>query len=196
MYRAIQKSSYKGPDYKIHRQSSVRLPSNLPYVLDNILEFIRPECMPSRRHAIYSSPTPELALKNASSGRVDRSDYVVCKVIVDPASIRIAQLIVTDARYHPDIQLITRYINNISSHEMHSLVQRKEAALLFSPGTLPFEIEDILNNKIVSSIMKYASENSTFWSEATSIPVNSEGELFFELNAADSFYQLHEVPHP
>lgn len=97
----------------------MRIPSNVPYVVDNLWEWLRPEDMPSRRHAIYASPTPELALANASAALAPGEIYVACRVIVAPAHIRVAQLAVRDAREHPDIRTVSRWV---SSHRQ-SLIE-------------------------------------------------------------------------
>jgi hypothetical protein len=110
LFRAIPSSRLADADKGFRGHSTIRIPSNAPYVVDNLWEFLRPKSMPSRRHAIYASPTPEFALQNASAALSDGDEYVACRVVVDPQKIRIAQLQVTDARYHSDIRLIGKWV--------------------------------------------------------------------------------------
>jgi len=46
---------------KYRRAGTIRIPSSVPYVVDNLWEWLRPVGMPSLRHAVYASPAPELA---------------------------------------------------------------------------------------------------------------------------------------
>ena len=71
LFRAIPSSQLVAAEKGFRRQSTIRVPSNVPYVVDNLWESLRPKNMPSRRHAIYASPTPELALQNASAQLAD-----------------------------------------------------------------------------------------------------------------------------
>lgn len=108
LFRAIPSSQLAGVEKGLRRHATMRIPSNVPYVVDNLWESLRPKNMPSRRHAIYASPTPELALQNTSAPLADGDEYVACRVVVEPQKIRIAQLQVTDARYHSEIRLISK----------------------------------------------------------------------------------------
>jgi hypothetical protein len=73
------------PNYKIYRsveakpdtttklrmpKTTMRPPGNVHYVVDNLWEWKRPENYPNRRHSVFASPTPELALKAAKGGTV------------------------------------------------------------------------------------------------------------------------------
>ena len=55
-------------DQEQERRNSVRLPVNVPYVVDNLWEHLRPGSMPSRRHSVYASPTPQQALASGTKG--------------------------------------------------------------------------------------------------------------------------------
>lgn len=184
MYRAVPKESYVGRDVPIfYGMKTSRLPSNVPYFIDNLIEYLRPGLMPSRRRAIYASPTPELALQNASAGAVSRDDYVVCEVIVDPQHVKIAQLAVSDARHHSDIRLMTRYINSIQMSD----AERAEIALIFTPGATVAMLDSLGRSKVAKDILDFARSSMTFWSDASVTPEDTEGELFFELNEGASY---------
>lgn len=188
MYRAITRESYQKNMGQIPRFMTPRLPSNVPYVVDNLWEYLRSESNPSRRHAVYASPTPSLALQNASSGSASRDDYVVCEVIVDVSQVRIAHLGVTDARYHDDIRVISQFV---SKNSMRLMEEAKDPALkfrnaaIFAPGVGSDLNSLCLDDRIVGSfadeLLNYAERNSTFWNDASSCPGDHDGELFFEL---------------
>lgn len=54
LFRAIPASRLADAAIGIGRQSTVRVHSNVPYVVDNLWESLRPKKMPYRRHAIYA----------------------------------------------------------------------------------------------------------------------------------------------
>ncbi len=195
LYRAIPSSRLDVPSKGIARQSTIRVPSNVPYVVDNLWEWLRPEAMPSRRHAIYASPSAELALANASAPLADGDRYVACRVIVDPADIRIAQLLVRDAREHSDIRLISRWVGrHAQAIAQLELEKKQQLAPLFMPGLRADELEKLIFlDELVAEFCKYSSRCSTFWSEAASHSSSDEGELFFELISAEAFYYLEPM---
>jgi hypothetical protein len=77
LYRAVPRENFN-PDVIGRAHATRRVPSNVPFVVDNLWEYLRPEHLPSRRHAIYASPTPELALQNASVAGPLRDRYQAC----------------------------------------------------------------------------------------------------------------------
>lgn len=79
LFRAVAQKHYEEGKI-IQRNPGRRLPSNIPYLVDNLLEFARPQEKPSRRHSVYASPTPELALRYAVADGADQSKYLVCEL--------------------------------------------------------------------------------------------------------------------
>jgi len=73
-----------------------RAPGNVPYVVDNLWEWSRPEGFPSRRHCVCASPRAQLAqqLGGTGGGRVFTIENLV--------GAKVAQIPQQDARYHPD----------------------------------------------------------------------------------------------
>lgn len=195
LYRAVPSSRLDVASEVLARQSTIRIPSNVPYVVDNLWEWLRPEEMPSRRHAIYASPSAELALTNASAPLDEGDHYVACRVIVDPADIRIAQLSVRDAREHSDIRLLGRWINSHAQTIAQLELEKKQRlAPLFMPGLRADELEKLIcSDTLVAEFCQYSSSYSTFWTEAVSQPSNEEGELFFELINSEVFYCLEAI---
>jgi hypothetical protein len=151
--------------------------------------------MPSRRHAIYASPTPELALLNASAPLADGDEYVACRVVVEPQKIRNAQLQVTDARYHSDIRLISKWISQHGQELAElSLDQKQKLAPLFMPGLHRRELTELWKaHPLVAALCTYATQHSSFWSSASDSPRSSDGELFFELVDDADTYRLEVI---
>ncbi|CAN7254767.1 hypothetical protein LJR071_001048 [Pseudomonas sp. LjRoot71] len=195
LFRAIPSSQLVAAEKGFRRQSTIRVPSNVPYVVDNLWESLRPKNMPSRRHAIYASPTPELALQNASAQLADGDEYVACRVVVEPQKIRIAQLQVTDARYHSDIRLIGKWISQHGQELAElSLDQKQKLAPLFMPGLHRRELTELWKaHPLVAALCTYARQHSSFWSSASDKPQSSDGELFFELVGDTDTYRLEVI---
>lgn len=192
LYRAIpQVENLSG---QVHRKvGTLRAPSNIPYLVDNLWEFLRPDYMPSRRHAVYASPTPELAMANASAHT--ESGYTVCTVDITGTAM-VAQLSVKDARYHEDVRLLPRLILAIMGKEFSALplATRVELAPLFMPYMRKEDLAELaLTSPTLRLCLNKANDESTFWPSATTRPdpANS-GELFFEL-VGDASYTLTPV---
>lgn len=195
LFRAIPSNQIAKARDGLRRHASARVPSNVPYVVDNLWEWLRPLSMPSRRHAIYASPTPESALANASAPLNAGEHYIACRVIVDPGHIRIAQLPVRDAREHPDIRAVARWVSrNGDAFTALGVTEKQQVGLLFMPGLKRDELEGLLlMSPLVEQLCSYVRETSTFWSAASTPSEVSEGELFFELIDQFVTYRLEPV---
>lgn len=174
-------------------RATIRAPSNVPYVVDNLWEATRPTDMPSRRHAIYASATRELARKSCSSH--DKGMGFCTFRLAFHGDVRIAQLPVADAKEHPDINKVlaalkarAQGIANASPDE------RRWLGLLFLPGTSRGEWDDARTHSAFSRTVTDAmTAASGFWSGASATPsLQSGGELFFELRA-DASYAAEEI---
>lgn len=195
LFRAIPASRLAAAEQGFQRQSTIRVPRNVPYVVDNLWELLRPKNMPSRRHAIYASPTAELALQNASAVLADGDEYVACKVVVDPRAIRVAQLEVKDARYHRDIRLITNWVSQRAQVLADlALAERRKAPLAFLPGLPGKELSALWkSDPLIAELCTYAQQELTLWSSASSVLQPTDGEVFFELIGDSASYRLEAV---
>lgn len=191
LYRAVPVKGFNA-ERRYSRYDSMRAPMNVPFVVDNLWELMRPAEMPSRRHAAYASPTPELALANASAGDADGA-YLVCEVSFS-GPVRIAHLAVTDARHHPDVRLLQRaVVDDLASlcGSSSDLAQRTTIAPLFMP-TMTQELLAALRvqSEVVDRVLRRVEELSSFWASAVTVPnPQSNGELFFEVEPG-GYYQL------
>ncbi|WP_087865455.1 hypothetical protein [Comamonas thiooxydans] len=196
LFRAVPASKIK-PGEKLYGQVTKRFPSNIPYVVDNILEWLRPENMPCRRHAIYASPTPELALANASSHLEVGDSYRACLLSFEGPGLKVAQLQVTDARIHRDV----RAIQKLALDAFDEILQGQQSAAksmigpLFLPGTTKEELDALYRHSDeIASLLERCRHISRFWQEAsTAISPANPGELFFELQDESTSYSLTPI---
>lgn len=194
LFRAVPRATAPTPDTAHTRQTSLRAPSNVPYLVDNLWEALRPDNMPSRRHAAYASPTPELALANASAiAGDDKNAYAVFEVSIK-GQAKIAHLVVTDARYHADIRQLPRAILDVLGKDFSALPMAERVAV--APLFMPYmKKDDILalasSTPLIRACLHKAEATSTFWKSARSTPcIASAGELFFELDDGAVYHLL------
>jgi hypothetical protein len=191
MYRAVPKEGFDAN--KIYmRQSTRRTPTNVPYLVDNIWEFLRPDYAPSRRHAAYASPTPELALANASAVGADPSLYEVCEILVK-GEVLLAHLQVTDARLHEDVSRIVRHVAKAHGAPFADLPIEEKAvhAALYLPGVSDDELGAYFCRRVQGEQLRWELQHTrnlcTFWKDASYEPQDHNGELFFELKKGSSY---------
>lgn len=188
LYRAVPKRDVR-PGEQIRRIPGRRLPGNIPYMVDNLWEFARPADAPSRRHAVYASPTPALALKNASAFNVPPDGYVACRLEFhgEPA---IRQLDVSDARAHPDVGHLQKLVNQrLAGVAAHGVADKQPLAALFLPGVTSMELRAAMaTSTLLHDLVAEAAAAVRLWAAA---PV-PEGELFFEIGE-DDYYVLHPL---
>lgn len=191
LYRAVPATRLR-PGEKIYRHEGRRLPGNVPYLVDNLWEYTRPHDGPSRRHGVYASPTPELALQNAIAGGLPPSGYVACRLAFhyEPA---VMQLTVSDARHHPDIRTLQQLVNReLGDRAGAGLADKLALAALFLPGVTRQELADAMAAApLLDDLVRKAAAAVTFWS-ITPDQVAQDGELFFEI-ALDNYYTLDPV---
>lgn len=180
-----------------------RIPSNVPFAVDNLWEYLRPAHMPSRRQAIYASPTSELALANASAVGPLRDQYRVCRLEVfqeEPGIdgeplFRVTQLNVSDARNHGDVFVLNKLVLSVLGPGFPDLpmADRLKAAPLFLPGASREDLEAAAQSSPdIRRILDTAREISTLWQDAREPGASSDGEVFLEL-AAGAAYRLIPV---
>ena len=117
-----------------------RSPANVPYVVDNLWEWKRPDGFPSRRYSAFASPRPELALESGPKGGQ------AYRVELREAS-RIAQVDVRDSRDHNDCKSLTRLLTQLLGQPWLDGVMsvKQDAGRLFIPCLTKAEIDDLFS---------------------------------------------------
>lgn len=179
LYRCEREDAWKGNPRK--KSSTMRPPGNVPYVVDNLWEWKRPEGYPCRRHAIFASPTPELALESARhKGRVFR---------VEPrGKVLLAQIKEKDAKWHHDCQNLK---NMLRSKLMKAgwmelpLEGKRDIAPLWAPCLSREEVDLLFRLAPLRDIHDEIWGSITFWDNAILFNLGddmpfAEGEIFLE----------------
>lgn len=160
--------------------SSRRVPKNVPYLVDNIWAWTRPDEYPDRRTCAYGSLSPEQA---EESGEGDayrvrfQGDHTICQVVGHP-----------DAKKHPDVREIEDAVHNLlgkydwSNQPMNEKVT---AGRLYMPVLTDAEVQEVLE-RVGLARRELASLRDAvqFW-EDTEIVEEGDfpgtvGEIFFE----------------
>lgn len=186
IYRAIGKENYSTKI--INHLKTKRVPSNIPYVVDNILEWLRPHNMPSRRTAVFASNSKELAFMYSNN-----NEYICSVRFENEKNSKVVQIKgYDDAKLHPDIKNLAKVVlDYLKKDYLESSLSEKEKNDLFKifiPILSKDEIEEIIPEDLKSSILKI----STFWKDTVFINVEgneykeSSGEIFF--HAQDGYY--------
>lgn len=175
---------HAGPDAD-HRNpyrplTTRRVPGNVPYIVDNLWEWRRPENMPSRRHCVCASPKPELAAK--ASGVKDGRLF-----LVEVEGAVMAQAPQWDVRDHPDVKTLPRLLlEKLGRSWVNGPAKEKTPeALLWSPCLTQEEVEEVFASESLTAIRETICDAIQFWNDTRSVTPNSEwpfpdGEIFFE----------------
>lgn len=165
---------------------SLRAPGNVPYLVDNIWEWLRPAGAPNRRMAAFASPRPELAIST-----LKKSDQPPFVYEVDlPEGWTIAQIAQgenpTDARYHSDVRDLARLVLKLLGPDWLTTghADRGVERDLFQPALAKQDVEQILT---ASDLLDKAALRaaSRFWDDVrigrADDPLHESGEIFFEV---------------
>jgi hypothetical protein len=189
IYRAVPRRSFK-PEHVHTRHPGIRLPGNVPYLVDNVWEFTRPADKPSRRHAVYASPTAEHALNGAAGVGQPQDGFIACRVEFRKPT-KTFQLSVADARYHPDVKKLQNAVHDKLAGKTPLRFDGKLAlAPLFLPGMTRDELQVAMaGNAELRFLVEELAACVTLWGDT---PDTAAGELFFEIGE-DNAYTLHPV---
>lgn len=103
IYRAVNPDDVRLGEL-IQARSTSRPPGNVPYVVDNLWEWMRPEHFPCRRQAVFASPSAELALKSGAQGAH------VYEVEFAGEFIGAQTVGLEDSKFHPECRTLRRLL--------------------------------------------------------------------------------------
>jgi hypothetical protein len=160
-----------------------RIPGNVPYVVDNLWEWVRPDHFPSRRHCVCASPKAALAQKfgGSSAGTVFQVQRIV--------GGKIAQIKQQDAKLHDEARTLHKTLLKLLDSNWlsnASLAEKKAIAPLWMPCLSRDEVESLfITIPRLAKIKENLIAEIRFWKEAKIAPLNEpwpfdDGEIFFE----------------
>jgi len=166
-----------------------RAPGNVPYVVDNLWEWSRPEEFPSRRHCVCASPSAALAqqLGGTSGGAVFTINNLV--------GARVAQIPQQDARFHLDATSLHKTLLKLLGLAWVGDDKNLDGMLAIAPlwmPCLPRENAKALfkNHRSLAEIEQRLRAAIKFWDDAKLVSSNDpypfpDGEIFFEADSWD-----------
>jgi hypothetical protein len=187
IYRSVIPKDVTITGIQKYRQT-MRLPSNVPFLVDNLWEWKRPEEFPNRRFSVFASPDPLLAKdlgpKNGSVFQVEMAGrFKMCQLKN-----------FSDSKFHPECKSLPKILLDCLDQKWidADLPEKVEIGRLWIPGLKKGEIENLFDTVDgLKSIRNKLSVSIKYWSDAvlsTGNPpiVNGSGEIFFE--AFDGYY--------
>lgn len=185
IFRAVPRIGFD-PTKNYRGRAETRLPGNLPYLIDNLWEYTRPTNLPSRRTAVFASPSATLALQGAIAGDRTADQYHACELNFGTPPTKLMQLSVRDARYHADLPRIQKIVNQTAGNWFGRDADSKALlAPLFMPGTTKIELARAIEvSDELRMLVEKAAASVTMWSD---LPDENEGEIVFELEPENWF---------
>ncbi len=170
-------------------RNTMRPPGNVPYVVDNLWEWKRPEKYPCRRFSVYASPQKSIAEKlGPYDGTVYRvkfkGKYKLCQVQG-----------YKDSKDHPDckkLKELWKFKNFEQDWLDGKLKDKEETGKLWIPCLSRNEMNYLFgSNEKLREIRDEVYNAITYWNDVVLIKNNMPlpdptGELFFE--AKDGYY--------
>jgi len=187
IYRSILNDK-KMVNRLLQTNSIVRPPVKIPFVVDNLWEWKRPERFPSRRYSAFASPQAHLAKKQGpADGKVFQVELIGRYKICQLKGFR-------NAIQHPEcIGLPILLFEKLGNDWLSSGVEAKLAiGRLWLPTLTKNEVEQFFNQVPFFIENREQIYNSIrFWDDAKLIDdhnpiIDDESELFFE--AIDGYY--------
>ena len=180
IYRAER--SVEGDELKKRKHGTKRAPENVPYIVDNLWEWKRPEEYPNRRYSVFAAPSPESAAASATNAS---RLYTVSL----PADARIVQIRgISDAKLHRDCKHLPRKLMALLYKEgwtEKSADEKRLLSPLWAPCLSKEEVESLFTLEPLASIRKEMWCSVSFWEdvgllESVDNLADNVGEIFFE----------------
>ena len=163
LYRAFRS---KWETY-VPRVATWRPPGHVPYVVDNLWEWVRPEECPTRRTAAFASPS-------SAEAKADGRIFVYRLSL--PAGSTVAQLNgLVDSKLHTEVDRLRDLIKKALDPAWFSkeLTNKGSEASLFRPCLHAKEVDSIVSgSKILSGIG--LREQIRYWSDIRLIALGEE----------------------
>lgn len=167
------------------RQPTRRLPKDIPFLVDNIWEWVRSiryPHFPSRRHSLFAAASIEAAKAWSST------NSQVFEVLIEPTELVAQQMFHKPVRLHCDLKLIHGLVVEAvqkSGWADRIITDKSSSSPLFAPGLTGQEVEEVISSwPTIANIKQDLLDAPKFWREISLVESQhvspSLGEVFFE----------------
>jgi hypothetical protein len=169
-------------------KTTMRAPTYVPYVVDNLWEWKRPKSYSCRRFSVYASPQEYLATESGPEGgtvyKVEfKGKFKLCQVKGW-----------SDSRKHPDCRSLKKVLTKRLGQDWidSKISEKEELGRLWIPCLTKDEMNYLFgSNEKLRDIKDEIYNAITYWNDVALIKngnglADPEGELFFE--AEDGYY--------
>jgi len=190
IYRAVSENK-KVSNTLFKPYPTMRPPGNVPYIVDNLWEWKRPDEFPNRRFSAFASPTPELAIEavggNSNVYKVEFNGVIkktgLCQV-VPSNKIRNPE----DSKFHPECKVLKKLLIKKLGHNWFGkdISEKQKIASLWMPCLKKEEVEVLFQSaEELRRIRDEIYDSIQYWNdvvlfENTDNVPDHKGELFFE----------------
>lgn len=188
IFRSVLLTNGVARDKLLRPDAIPRPPVSVPNVVDNLWEWARPERFPSRRFAVFGSPSPELAAEHGpEGGRVYavefHGDVTICQV----RGYR-------NSKHHPEcVRLPIFLYERLGGTFLAAAMERKvDAGRLWLPCLTKADVERVLaESSELRGLRDALLGEVRYWDDVVLIDgssplIDPEDELFFD--APDGYY--------
>ena len=167
---------------------TMRPPGNVPYVVDNLWEWKRPDHYPNRRYSAFASPKKEKALTSAGENSIAYrvsllGNYKLCQLIGNKDFTNNE-----DSKFHPDcINLRKLLLSKLDQpwidNDLHA---KSDVGRLWIPCLRKEEVDTLFEKlDMLRKIRQEIFDSITYWDDVVLIsqeePIpDKTGEIFFE----------------
>lgn len=192
IFRSVLLMGGVGPDRLLRTDEIPRPPVSVPNLVDNLWEWARPEGFPSRRFAIFASPTRELAETHGpEGGQVYRVEFHGSVVICQVRGYR-------NSKRHPECVTLPIFLyERLGAAFLAAAMERKvESGRLWLPCLTRSEVDRLLEESSELRVLRDELRATVrYWEDVVLIDaansgIDPESEIFFD---APEGYYLREV---
>jgi hypothetical protein len=181
IFRSVLLTNGVEPDRLLRPDPVPRPPVSVPNVVDNLWEWARPERFPSRRFAVFGSPSPELAAEHGPDG----GEVYAVEFLGDATICQVRGY--GNSKHHPEcIRLPIFLYERLGGDFLGASMEGKvDAGRLWLPCLTKEDVERVLaESSRLRDVRDELRDEVRYWDDVvlvdSSSPCDPEDELFFD----------------
>jgi len=167
---------------------TLRPPGNVPYVVDNLWEWTRPDGYPNRRLSAFANPRPDLALAALNGPGVAYRVAFLGTPVVAQLVAHSADADVRDAKFHRDCKDLRKCLGRLLGEEWFGqpLNRKQDVAALWAPCLSKEEVEALFEQSdLLWAGRDEIREAVRYWDDVVLVDdlehlPDPQGEIVFE----------------